>query len=199
MTPLAPPPRVAAHVSQLVVEMTLFGIGVDVCSTGRIPEPLADSDFLRLECRAAKDDLIVYKLKTLVDTFLAQRPLGLPQMGWLSKAPVAKGAQTRTNTPPMIEAHARAMFGHYFELHQGDIQTTFGQHNSWPAEWNFARVIRNSLLHAGEIHFTNANANPVSWKALSYSPADNGKKILHVDLTLGDLILLMIDLDASLP
>ena len=45
--------------------------------------------------------------------------------------------------------------------------------------WNFGRIIRNALAHKGVINITNVNAPAVSWRGLSYSRAQNGRRILH--------------------
>ena len=67
----------------------------------------------------------------------------------------------------------------------------------WPMIWNFARVIRNAFAHEGKITFRNPTAPSVSWRTLSYSPANNDRQILYQDVTAVEVILLMQDMDAS--
>lgn len=94
---------------------------------------------------------------------------------------------------------AQSMFINYFERFRLDIEQKFGNDTTnWPTDWNFARVVRNSISHSGCVNFQNLSAAPVSWLGLTYSPADNGRKVLFYDLWFGDLIYLMIDMDRSL-
>jgi hypothetical protein len=80
-----------------------------------------------------------------------------------------------------------------------DLERKFGTEVSgWPAVWNFGRVVRNAMSHGGKVHFTNSGASPVSWKGLTYSPADNGRQILHSDLWPGDIFDLIIEMDSHL-
>ena len=48
------------------------------------------------------------------------------------------------------------------------------------------------------MHITPSQAAPVTWHGLTYTPADNGKKVLPMDLWGGDLIYLLTDLDTHL-
>ena len=60
----------------------------------------------------------------------------------------------------------------------------------------FANVIRNAFAHGGNIHFTKAKAGvTVSWGGVSYSDADNGRQVIYHDLSQGDVILLMLEMD----
>jgi len=63
--------------------------------------------------------------------------------------------------------------------------------------WNFGRIVRNAFVHGGKIDFKNKRAKPVSWRNLSYSPADNGRQIIFQDLTAVEIIILMEDMDAT--
>jgi hypothetical protein len=69
---------------------------------------------------------------------------------------------------------------------------------AWPLTWNFGRVVRNALSHGGTVNFTNQNAPLVSWRSLSYGPAQNGRQLLYQDITSVELILLMEEMDALL-
>jgi hypothetical protein len=70
----------------------------------------------------------------------------------------------------------------------------------WPADWNFAWSVRKAVAHKNEVYFRKQKhaAAPVTWRGLTYAPADNGKKVLHEDLWPADLIYLMMDLDTHL-
>ncbi|ALU91518.1 hypothetical protein Hrubri_4373 [Herbaspirillum rubrisubalbicans M1] len=87
----------------------------------------------------------------------------------------------------------------YFERNQPAVKAKFGDKaKTWPDVWNFGRVVRNAMSHRGEITFTSPNADPVSWKGLTYSPSDNGRRILHTDIWPGDLFDLIIEMDSCL-
>jgi len=97
---------------------------------------------------------------------------------------------------PLLEL-AQWMFVDYFERRRVDIETQYGQETtSWPQEWNFGRVIRNSFVHKTGVYFENPSALPVQWRSLIYSPSDNGRKIMNGDLWPADLIYLTMDMDS---
>lgn len=97
---------------------------------------------------------------------------------------------------PLLSSFGQAIITNYFERHLKEIERAFSKDRSkWPTVWNFGRVVRNSMSHGGRIYFENEKALPVSWRALSYSPADNDKVILHRDLWPADLIYLLRDMD----
>lgn len=59
----------------------------------------------------------------------------------------------------------------------------------------FANVVRNAFAHGG-IHFTGKKAGAeVSWGGLSYSERDNGRQIMYRDISQGDVILLLLEMD----
>jgi hypothetical protein len=92
-----------------------------------------------------------------------------------------------------------AAFVRYFESQRDAVAAKFGTDSrKWPAEWNFARVVRNACAHGGVLSFDNPKADPVAWRNLRYSPADNGRKIVFVDLSPVEFILLFEDLDRLL-
>lgn len=87
----------------------------------------------------------------------------------------------------------------YYESVIPAVRNRFGTDSTnWPGVWNFGRVIRNALAHhGGRINFDNSRAQPVSWKSLTFSPADNGRQVMFVDITTTEVILLMEDMDAA--
>jgi hypothetical protein len=64
----------------------------------------------------------------------------------------------------------------------------------WNSEWNLARVVRNAFAHGNSINFMNANADPVTWRQISYSPNDNGRQVMHQDLGVADIVVLLEEL-----
>ena len=87
----------------------------------------------------------------------------------------------------------------FFEPYNDWLDDTYGRGSAptWPPVLNFARVLRNSIAHNG-IHFRNPEAPPVSWRTLSYGPANEGKKIIGRDMSLGDVLGLMFEADEAL-
>lgn len=74
-----------------------------------------------------------------------------------------------------------------------------GDTKNWPPNINFGRVIRNAIVHGGKINSVNAKADPVSWRGLTFSPADNGAVAINAGkLSGGDLILLMLEMELEL-
>jgi len=71
--------------------------------------------------------------------------------------------------------------------------------DNFPPVANFCRVVRNALAHGGTINIKSPKSPVVSWRGLTYSHADFGKAIINTgDLSLGDLFLLMIELEMEL-
>lgn len=90
-------------------------------------------------------------------------------------------------------------FVQYFESNRKAVESKYSSNvQSWPATWNFGRVVRNALAHKGIINIQNANATPASWRTLTYGPAQNGRQLLYQDLTAVELILLMKEMDSLL-
>ena len=66
----------------------------------------------------------------------------------------------------------------------------------WPSVLQFAAVIRDAMSHGGVIHMF-PSVPPVTHFQLQYSQADNGKKVVHNDMTCADIFFLMLDMDAA--
>lgn len=70
-------------------------------------------------------------------------------------------------------------------------------HTKFPPVWRFARVVRNAASH-GQVHIKDQSFVPVSWANLTYGPAQDGRQVLGSDLWLGDIFLLMLEMDDAL-
>jgi len=128
----------------------------------------------------------------------ANLPLRIERISHASRqtvGPLALGALGH-----LLEGFGQVLATNYFERNRPHIEQKFGTdpNSSWPSAWNFARVVRNAMAHGGAITFLSQTSPPVSWKGLSYSPANNGKNILHTDLWPGDLLDLIRDMDTHL-
>jgi hypothetical protein len=94
-----------------------------------------------------------------------------------------------------------AIYVQFYEQHAPWIRGKFSTDTkNWPPLFNFARAIRNFIVHhGGKVHFDNANAAPVQWHHLTYSPADKGKQAVgHGYISLGDLLVLLIEFGDAL-
>ncbi len=90
------------------------------------------------------------------------------------------------------------LFIGYFERLLPSVEARYGTSSaSWPAVWDFARVVRNAFAHGGVVNFTNPRANPVAWRGCTLSPADNGKQLFYRYLAFAEIVQLLTDLDAA--
>ena len=141
--------------------------------------------------------LIIYPYTLLGEVFPSSWPTTLS----MHEEPVQISASAPLNLgvfeKPLV-ALGQSMIVNYFERERPQIKAKYGGIKHWPADWNFARVVRNSAAHNNEVFFRNSNEAPVTWHGLTYAPADNGRKVLHVDLWPADLIYLMMELDTHL-
>lgn len=98
-----------------------------------------------------------------------------------------------------LEGFSQAMFTNYYENNLAAIEARFtAATKNWPAVLQFARLVRNSMSHGGQISITNSSAPPVTYFGLTYSHLNNGVKILHNDLTTADIFFLMLDVDMAI-
>ncbi|MBV8187173.1 MAG: hypothetical protein JO339_08035 [Alphaproteobacteria bacterium] len=88
----------------------------------------------------------------------------------------------------------------FYERYRPWLQGRFGRETkARPEFWRFCWAIRNAAVHhQGRINFTNSTAAPVTWRGLTYSPADNGKQVFGTDLSVGDLMFLMLGMSDEL-
>lgn len=89
------------------------------------------------------------------------------------------------------------VFLSFFERYNDWMDITYGDVVNWPPTLNFARVVRNSAAH-GAIKFRNPGTPAAFWKDLSYSHADNGKRVIGEDMKFGEVFALMFDCDDEL-
>jgi hypothetical protein len=69
---------------------------------------------------------------------------------------------------------------------------------NWPPVSNFARIVRNAIVHGGTINLKDEEAR-VAWSGVEISAQNYGDRILNTGkLSLGDLLLLMFNLEEEL-
>lgn len=91
-------------------------------------------------------------------------------------------------------AHLSLYFEEYIEWIRAKAQYDKSRFNPI---WNFARVVRNAVNHGGTINIDDKTATPVRWHKLEYGYEARGREISR-DLDVGDLIILMLEMDAQL-
>jgi hypothetical protein len=153
---------------------------------------------VRLDAKQVSKTLVIYP-HTLLDEVHADR---WPTKLFVEEAPVQIPASAKLNLgifEIQFLAIERSMFINYFEHQRPQIEAKYSKQTTlWPRDWNFGRIVRNSFAHRDEVVMSNPKADPVTWHGLTYSPTDNERKVLHVDLWPADLIYLMMDLDTHL-
>jgi hypothetical protein len=83
----------------------------------------------------------------------------------------------------------------YFEKNVADIKAKHGSKKNWPNVLSFGRRVRNAFAHGGTLNITDGIS--AVWGGISYSKADNGRRVLYNDLTSADLTLLMVEMDSQ--
>jgi hypothetical protein len=98
-----------------------------------------------------------------------------------------------------IEGFAQAMFTRYWETNLAKIEQTHGMRNAgnWPQLLQFGAVVRDAMSHGGVLHMF-PSVKPATHFGITYTQSQNGKRIIHTDLTSADIFLLMLDIDATL-
>lgn len=93
-----------------------------------------------------------------------------------------------------------AMFSLFAERANDWLRSTNSSYQKWPPVSNFARVIRNAIVHGGTLNATSPTSPVVSWRGLTYSHQNAGRQIINTgtDLSHGDLIVLMLELELEL-
>ena len=111
--------------------------------------------------------------------------------------PIIKGASTGA-VAETLEGFAQAMFTRYWENNLANIEKVHGKRKAgkWPQVLQFAAVVRDAMSHGGTVHMF-PGVPPATHFGVTYSQADNGKKVLHNDLSCADIVLLLLDVDAT--
>ncbi len=131
----------------------------------------------------------IFKLKWPTTLLFEEKDVTIDPNAVLNLGPLEK---------PMY-AFEQSMFVNYFERYRPEIETHYGNNTSgWPNDWNFGRVVRNSFVHGGVLDIRNPSAAPVHWRGLTYSPADNGNKVMNHDLWAADIIYLLMDMGSHI-
>lgn len=96
------------------------------------------------------------------------------------------------------QAYTRALLHPFilscFERYRPSLDAQFpAGRTAWPTNWQMAWAVRNAVAHGGRV-FERAGQQAVTWRGLSFSPADEPDRCLLDLLSGGDLLVLMMDL-----
>ncbi len=87
----------------------------------------------------------------------------------------------------------------YFQRDRSRLEQRFSQDRTkWPLSWQMAWAVRNAASHGG-VAFQKPTQKPVTWRGVSFGPADEPAKSLLTMMSGGDLALLMLDMADDLP
>lgn len=134
-----------------------------------------------------------------IDTkFVPHQPPPIPTQRQASPFPIKLNTQT---TMLSFMYLITPIFVDFWEKYRPWIEDNQpkGKPDLWENPLNFARMVRNWISHHhGHVFFRYPAEPNVSWHGLSYSYADNGKKVIDGDLGMGDLIVLLFEISDTL-
>lgn len=120
-----------------------------------------------------------------------------PAIGYVERFSFSQIAGVSTSAmAETIEGLAQAMFTRYWETNLPAIVAVHGMRKggNWPPVLQFAAIVRDAMSHGGKLHLFPSVA-PATHFGLTYAPTQNGRRILHNDLTSADLFVLMLEID----
>ena len=127
--------------------------------------------------------------------------------GWPERISFRSALLPPLDGPPQLKLGAlehflfglsQALLTSFYEDHRKSVEDVHGKYPAqWPPAWSFGRVVRNALSHGGRLDIRGPLR--VSWKQLSYTQADYGRRIVNSDLWPGDLVILLTEMEAQLP
>jgi hypothetical protein len=88
----------------------------------------------------------------------------------------------------------------FYEQYKEWLTENIGSNtHEWPTPWAFARTVRNAIVHnRGVIHWDDPHKTSVKWHNLTYSHAENRRQIIGIDLSLADLVMLLLEMNEAL-
>lgn len=137
-----------------------------------------------------------------------------PDDGWNVESfdVIVRAADTPPNYPPGFIVKESKVFRSiysivynaalviFYERYRPQIEAIFTKDEElWPPTLRFARHIRNAASHhEGSLNIRDRSPplGPITWHHISYSSADNGKRILWAEDGMGggDIICLLLDM-----
>ena len=85
----------------------------------------------------------------------------------------------------------------YHERHRTEIEVRYPAGRiAWPHAWQMSWALRNAASHNGRV-FEKPTQQPVSWRGLTHSPADDASRSILGVVSGGDILVLMLDMEES--
>jgi hypothetical protein len=113
--------------------------------------------------------------------------------------PTPQNAQSTSAFEDLLHNAIAPPFVNYYETwNEWLITNVSTDPYQWPTVWNFARIVRNAATHGYNVNWNNDRAPAISWHHLTYSASDNGRPLIGAELRLGDLLVLMFEMDSEL-
>jgi hypothetical protein len=121
------------------------------------------------------------------------------QLNLIDAQPTPEEANASRGVNEVIKNIFAPAFSEFYEQHKEWMRNNLGRDlTNWPPTLYFGRTIRNCIAHDGKIRITDTNAKPATWYNLSYSAEDNGREVFFKDLSMGDLLILMLEMSDEL-
>ena len=98
-----------------------------------------------------------------------------------------------------VAMHAiKPAFVAFYESMKPKISAKYGRTRNWPPGLLFLKTVRNAISHDGTVRIQDSNEAASVWRGARYDQSDNGRQIIGTELTLGDLLVLMLDVHAEI-
>ena len=161
---------------------------------------------LRMQCLTRREDRSILEMEVRPASILTP----LTQRAWPTAVELRFEVVTDVSEPaPPPRAYVQDLVGMarldanivehaYVTYYENVVDQIVARHNAVPnrpATLQFARTVRNAFAHGGTINITDARPTG-TWGGLTYTAANNGRRIMPNDLAAGDVVLLMLEADA---
>lgn len=98
---------------------------------------------------------------------------------------------------PVTSLVAQAAYLRYYERERERFDEQGLSVVAWPEVWKFGWAVRNAFAH-NAIRWRDTRIASVSWRGVTYSEKDEGRQVMFRDLALGDIVVLMSEMDGAL-
>lgn len=91
-----------------------------------------------------------------------------------------------------------AVFLEFYEVCRDElIARHTASDEKWPAAWRFGKMTRDAIAHGGKMLIIKEGKS-VTWRGLEYSSRDSGRQLINAEISLGVIIMLMVDMSKEL-